>query len=229
VRRTICLATAGLLLGCSTTTTIHRKHQLPIEAEVIGGTPESIYVADDYGTRHMIARSSIADVDYPGNIHALIGGGLFGYGIFNIAVGLDDCDSEGAAFCTGVLAPAIIGAGLIAWGLIVHEEQQSALNDTSLRVPRRTPPRIAYPPRRPPPDTRPVAPVPVDLPEEPTGPMPTEPGTPNPPASPPAPPPPPAAPAPPTAAPPPASPPAPAPAPAPSAPARVPTKAFPVD
>jgi hypothetical protein len=238
-------------MGCSTTATISRRNDVPIEAEIAGGSRQSIFIVDDTGRRYEVPRETITDVDYPGNVHAGIGGGILGYGIVNIALGVSECDSLGAAYCAGVFTPAIVGALLLAWGLVVYDDAQSSFLDTShpSKEGKWGHAPVARRPRRPPPDTRPVAPLPVEL-EEDTGPTATpDPSQPGPTATEPRPaePLPPSPPAPPGAAPPGAAPstgapsasapapkpPAPAPTPpppsAPAAPKDAPTKAFPVD
>lgn len=105
-----------------------------VEGRIVGGSRDSIFVADDQGGEHEIPRSDVTDIDYPGNVHANVGAGVLAYGVLNIAVGLPDCNArtdDKAAFCTGVFLPAIIGAGMIIWGLAVHQGQTSAFADTS--------------------------------------------------------------------------------------------------
>ncbi|HEY3499981.1 MAG TPA: hypothetical protein VGK73_35070 [Polyangiaceae bacterium] len=175
-----------MLLGCSATSTITRVREPPIEADIVGGSPQSIFVVSEGGNQYEIPRSDIAKIDYPGNVHATVGAAVLTYGIINIGFGLEDCGrqtSYQAAYCTGVFAPAVLGVGLILWGLLTHQEEVNAADDTSLtshlrneeealpgpRASKTTPRR----PRRPQPDTRPVTPVAVDLPEDEPGPSPT--------------------------------------------------------
>ncbi len=123
-----------LVFGCSTTSTIMRADAPNVEGSIVGGSRDSIFVADDQGGEHEIPRSDVTDVDYPGNVHANVGAVVLGYGLLNIAVGYNDCDKrtdDKAAFCTGVFLPAVIGAGMILWGLAVHQGQTSAFADTS--------------------------------------------------------------------------------------------------
>ena len=121
-RKWVALASSLVLLACSTTSTIYRKKGPPIEAEVVGGSKESIFV-DDGNQWHEIPRSDIRDIDYPGDVHAGVGAGILAYGALNIAVGFDQCahaNENQAAFCTGVFLPrgtiARRGAALIDRG-----------------------------------------------------------------------------------------------------------------
>jgi hypothetical protein len=133
---------AGLLLtaGCSTTSTIARIHEGPIEGDIVGGSPDSIFVARDAGGECEIKRDDVSSIDYPGNVHRNAGVAVLVYGGLNIAVGVPKCSEQTenkAAFCTGVFIPAAIGLGLIAWGLVVEHGQTSAVADTSRRAPTR--------------------------------------------------------------------------------------------
>jgi hypothetical protein len=123
-----------LTLGCSTTSTITRTYQGPIEGDIVGGSPDSIFVATDSGREYEISRDDISSIDYPGNVHANVGAGVVVYGGINIALGMPKCNErkdDKAAFCTGVFTPAVIGLGMIVWGVVVHYGQTSAVADTS--------------------------------------------------------------------------------------------------
>jgi hypothetical protein len=127
----------GLVLatvGCSTTTTIVRTSGPTIEGEVVGGSRDTIFVRRGSGTEDEIPRDDISELDYPGNVHAGFGGALLGYGLLNIAVGFPQCEKRNrdqAAFCTGVFLPAVLGAGMTVWGLVVNRGQAAAVADTS--------------------------------------------------------------------------------------------------
>ena len=137
-----CALTLLLNASCSTTTTIYRNSGPPIEASVVGGTPTSIVVESDNGQDEVL-RSDVYEYDYPGNVHAEFGGFLLGYGLLNIAVGLPKCDEQPsdqqAAFCTGVFLPAVLGAGMLVWGVVVNRSAKTAVLDQS-RTSRLPPP-----------------------------------------------------------------------------------------
>ncbi|HTQ02753.1 MAG TPA: hypothetical protein VMI54_02810 [Polyangiaceae bacterium] len=123
-----------LTFGCSTTSTITRINEAPVEGDIVGGSPDSIFVRGDNGREYEIPRDDVSDIDYPGNVHTNVGVGVLAYGVLNIAVGMPKCNRQTdnqAAYCTGVFLPAAIGAGLIVWGLIVHHGQTAAVADTS--------------------------------------------------------------------------------------------------
>src|SRR5688572_24976207 len=110
------LATCSM--ACSTTATIHRSNGMMMEGSIEGGSPDYIVVTPRFGPRQEVPRSDIAEIDHPGNVHALLGGIFLGYGIVNIAVGMEECQNNGdGAYCTGVFLPAAVGTGLLVWGL----------------------------------------------------------------------------------------------------------------
>ena len=131
-----CGTGVALLLNasCSTTTTIYRNSGAPLEATVVGGTPTSIVLESGNGQDEVL-RSDVYEYDYPGNVHANIGGVVLGYGLLNIAVGLSQCDEQPsdrqAAFCAGVFLPAVLGAGMLVWGLVVNRSARTAVADRS--------------------------------------------------------------------------------------------------
>src|SRR5687768_14062691 len=140
-RSVACLLVGSYCAGCSTTSTIHRSSGLPVEADIEGGSADAILV-NAHGHRDVIARSDITDIDYPGNVHAGVGGGLLGYGVLNVLVGMRTCedrsecssDGEQAGFCTGVFIPGAVGLGMLIWGLVVNGSEKSAVKDRSLSI-----------------------------------------------------------------------------------------------
>lgn len=123
-----------MTFGCSTTSTIWKVQGPPVEGDIVGGSPESIFVDTDVGREYEIPKDDIARIDYPGNVHANIGLGLFIYGALNIFLGLPECrerTEHKTAFCTGVFLPAALGTGLTAWGLLVEHGQKAGTKDTS--------------------------------------------------------------------------------------------------
>lgn len=130
-RFTLRVAAFALLLGCSTTSTVVHVSEPDIEGDIVGGSPESIFVELDSGAEVEVRRDEITSIDHPGNVHAGVGAGVLGYGILNIAVGAPECDRYGTAFCTGVFLAAAIGAGLIVWGLFVNGQERAGVEDKS--------------------------------------------------------------------------------------------------
>ena len=116
--------------GCGTKATITRVNAPPVEAEIVGGDQENIYVELAGGTMP-IAREEIEDIDHPGNVAAVIGGLVSAYGIANLALGLPQCEKQGPAFCTGVILPATIGLPVMIYGIAVWARSRGAANPTS--------------------------------------------------------------------------------------------------
>ena len=172
-------------MACSTTATIHRSNGMMMEGTIEGGSPDYIVVAPRYGRRQEVPRNEIAEIDHPGNVHALLGGIFLGYGIVNIAVGYEECQNNGdGAYCTGVFVPAAVGTGLLVWGLATWMGSTSSAEDMSMEPRAREPAPAPVPAALPPHDAvqsapAPLAPPPAEPP--PAAPPPTSP----PPAAPP--------------------------------------------
>ncbi len=184
-----------LALACSTTSTISRISEPDVEGDIVGGSPDSIFVSMDDGSEYEIPRRDISTIDYPGNVHTAIGGGILGYGVLNIAVGLGECQDrreQQAAFCTGVFTPAILGAALMTWGIIVNQGQKGGAFDKSRpagEIPEQSPGRFpswasgrrapASRPQATAPEPAPSAPPTSETPKPaPATPQPDAPGTP---------------------------------------------------
>jgi hypothetical protein len=116
------------LTGCSTSATITRRFGSPRDAKIVGSDSENVYV-ETLGGRDAIPRSEITDIDHPGNVAAVIGGIVAAYGAANIAVGVPQCEKQGAAFCTGVFIPAVVGVSVMTWGLGTYGSSVSAVSD----------------------------------------------------------------------------------------------------
>jgi hypothetical protein len=167
---------AVLALGCSTTSTITRVNGPPVEADIVGGSRDTIFVRSESGAEFEIRRRDVTDIDYPGNVHAIVGAGVLGYGIVNMVVGLPNCSSQSkydVAYCTGVVLPAVLGAVIMTWGLVTNLDAQAAADDRSWRS------RLPGPPRNgaetvahaqvsePAPRPKRVAPLPIYLEDDP--------------------------------------------------------------
>jgi len=188
------------VMGCSTTSTIARGSGPPLEGHIVGGSPSAL-VIEDGGRRYAIPRSDIREIDYPGNVHAVVGGILAGYGVLNVAVGYEDCangsgtDAQNRAYCVGLFTPGAVGLGMLIWGLVINSGAKRAASDQSLEV--EAPPPFYPPPPYPPPVTAPpgfapphAAPPPAATAAPPpattTPPTPATTGEPRPPPTPPA-------------------------------------------
>jgi hypothetical protein len=127
------LSIAGLALlacfnaACSTMATVTRRNAPALDARIIGGDSENVYVESGNGRIETIPRSDIQDIDHPGNVAALIGGIISAYGLVNIVVGSPNCETQGAAYCTGVFLPMAVGLPIMSWGGYTHTQSLLAL------------------------------------------------------------------------------------------------------
>lgn len=120
----VCLA--AFATGCGSNAIITTKGSYtPIEAKITRSTSNTIYV-EAAGSEVGIGRESITDIDHPGNVAATIGGVISAYGVVNIIRGAGDCDTQGAAYCTGVFLPTAIGGSLLGYGLSVWLDSTNA-------------------------------------------------------------------------------------------------------
>ncbi|AUX45499.1 uncharacterized protein SOCE26_069910 [Sorangium cellulosum] len=60
----------------------------------------------------------------------MLGGVLTAYGALDVGVGLPRCETEGAAFCTGVFLPIGIGLPVMIWGIATNTGSRSAVNES---------------------------------------------------------------------------------------------------
>ena len=123
------LALAGM--GCATTATVSHDGEED-EVKILDSNSRQIRVSKGE-QEYTIDKSSIRDIDHPGNVAAAIGALLTVYGVINIAVGEPKCHEKGAAFCTGVFTPAAVGLPLLVWGLIVWHGSTNAAGVMSPR------------------------------------------------------------------------------------------------
>ncbi|WP_282421624.1 hypothetical protein [Polyangium sp. 15x6] len=111
----LCAAFAALATGCGTTATISRFNEPAIEGKIISAN-DGILTVETRAGNDSIALQRVTDIDHPGNVAGTIGTVLTGYGIANIAIGAENCERGGPAYCLGVFLPAAIGVPLMAWG-----------------------------------------------------------------------------------------------------------------
>jgi hypothetical protein len=126
ISRGLLVATAlASLGGCGTTATITRMDGTKVEAHITGGDTQKLYIEED-GDTFTVPRSEVRDVSHPGNAATIVGAILAGYGVLNIAVGAPMCGEKGAAFCTGVVLPELVGLPMLIWGIATHASSVSA-------------------------------------------------------------------------------------------------------
>jgi hypothetical protein len=117
-----------VLSGCGTSATVRLNNGRTVQGAIVAGDQSAIYldVGDDEGVT--VPRRVIRDVDHPGNGAATVGVILLAYGVANIAVGLPQCDKNGATFCAGVFLPAGLGLALATYGLTVWGGSRKAMH-----------------------------------------------------------------------------------------------------
>jgi hypothetical protein len=178
VRGCVVLVLSGSL-ACSTTATVVRTDGTRLEGTIEGGGPDHITLRPKLSGNQQIPRRQIKDIDHPGNVHAIIGGVVIGYGAAVVAGNWDECrEREEVAMCGGMFLPAAVGVGMLIWGLGTWLGSSKAADDTSA-------PRLAEPPPLKPVPTLPPAPPPPPSASAP--PPPVEPPLPAAPPAPPAP------------------------------------------
>jgi hypothetical protein len=97
-----------------------------MEAKILRSNHDSLFIETSGGGEMVVPRSEVTDIDHPGNVVAVVGGAIGGYGLLNIAVGLSHCDTMGAAYCTGVFTPAAVGIPMLIYGLVVWNDSKDA-------------------------------------------------------------------------------------------------------
>jgi|KBSMisStaDraftv2_1062788.scaffolds.fasta_scaffold362177_1 hypothetical protein len=122
----------ALAAGCGSTATITRYSGGTIDGEIVSADGRNVYIRRE-NQALAIPRQDIVDIDHPGNGAAVAGAILTAYGVLNIAVGAPQCDTKGAAFCTGVFAPLAIGLPLTIYGVVVWQSSVSAAKPGSGR------------------------------------------------------------------------------------------------
>jgi hypothetical protein len=85
------LCFTGCLDGCSWTATIGRTDGLDNEAEIEHSDADALYLLSRNGTLHRVPRRSVRSIDHPGNVEAIVGAILLGFGI---AIAVDEWDKN---------------------------------------------------------------------------------------------------------------------------------------
>ena len=122
IKTLACLSIAALATGCGSSATLTLRDGQTIEGIIRASSSENVYVTK-FGDVKRVPRSEIADIDHPGNVAATIGGVVTAYGIANIIIGMPTCErTENPAYCAGVVLPAVLGLGLVTYGVSVWAE-----------------------------------------------------------------------------------------------------------
>jgi len=120
---------AGLLLMSfpACTATVHRVNGPNVEAEIVGSDADGLQVASDQGTTYRLPRDSVAAIDHPGDVTAILGaiaiivGGL----VAVTASGARSDQPRRKAFLPG-LAVSSGGFALLLGGLIPYSRSRTA-------------------------------------------------------------------------------------------------------
>jgi len=123
---------ACVLVGCSANATIIRSERDggTVYGKIVGLGERNLYVKTPSGEEVGVPRDEIEDIDHPGNILAVVGAAIAVFGAYNIGVSLPNCDSRSTAFCVAVVIPAVVGAGMSAWGGSVYARSHAAAKST---------------------------------------------------------------------------------------------------
>ena len=105
--------------ACSSAT-LYRHNAPDLEATIVGGNADYLYVEAENGRVVRIVRKNVTEIDHPGNVEAIVGGILTAYGGGLAATVALSRDGGGMALPLSVAAGAVGIPGLIllADGLI---------------------------------------------------------------------------------------------------------------
>lgn len=140
-------ASCLLLLSCSTTTTVYRINGAAIDGHLAGGDSRSVVV-----NGVIIDRDDIVEVDYPGNVHSLVGAIIGGLGTLNVLAGCPEDTFTGEPrnrdWCGAGVIELVVGVPMMIWGIATNQSAKAKFNSTSLELERPEPerPRPAEPP-----------------------------------------------------------------------------------
>jgi hypothetical protein len=120
------------------TATIHRINAPNIEAEIVGSDGDGLQVASDQGATYRIPRDSVAEIDHPGDVAAIVGlaAAMVGGLVAVTAGGAGNNESRRGAFIPGLVL-STTGFALLLGGLIPYSRSLSAS-----RAFRAAPPRL---------------------------------------------------------------------------------------
>ncbi len=160
--RTLLLAVSSLALsGCHATATVSLMKGNSVEARIMGGDRERLWLRSEAGADLYVPRRDVRDIDHPGNVLALIGGLIGGSYAASLAIQASSCNTVGVgpALCVGMGSLAVAGWGLFALGLWQWLSSRNAV-EPNLDVPLPPLPQPSAPPcpAGPPPGFEPMSP-----------------------------------------------------------------------
>ena len=135
-RAPIILILLILATNACSSATIYRHGAPDLEATLVGGNEQYLYVETDDDRVVRIERKKVTEIDHPGNIAAAIGGGLslLGGGLVYLgATGQPGLEGNGYLTAIGAifLIPGVItlASGMITWG-----RSAAAANERDLQL-----------------------------------------------------------------------------------------------
>lgn len=140
--------------GCSSNALIKRRRELPVEAQILGGSVNTIFVRDS-GGEATIERIDIADVDHPGTGMMAAGPAIALSYFLPLFPSTSNCAGGTLGRCMGAILPFTVGLAVFAKGVAIYSDSVAALKDQSrfdpdarpvLRGPRKTPQTRETPP-----------------------------------------------------------------------------------
>jgi hypothetical protein len=130
---TVLVALALAASGCSSTATIYRRDEPPLEARIVGGSPDSLLVAERPHQRTVVPRDSVTTIRHPGVIASTTGMVLFvGSLITPVFLWGTECVLDGQDRCVATSAIGTVGLAMLVWGAIKLSRSRRAERDTSL-------------------------------------------------------------------------------------------------
>jgi hypothetical protein len=130
---TVLVALALAASGCSNTATIYRRDEPPLEARIVGGSPDSLLVAERPHQRTVVPRARVVAVRHPGVIVSTTGMVVFvGSLLAPIFLWGPECVSDGQSRCVATSTIGIAGLAMLVWGAVTLSRSRRAESDTSL-------------------------------------------------------------------------------------------------
>lgn len=118
------VACAGPMAAACTSATIHRSGGPDFEAQIVGGDRQHLYLRNEAGQTFAVPRSTVSDIDHPGNILMVAASPfLLVAAVLFLVPTQDECttarciDSRSVLRALG-LGYGALGAGLLAGGAI---------------------------------------------------------------------------------------------------------------
>jgi hypothetical protein len=130
---TVLVALALAASGCSTTATIYRRDEPPLEARIVGGSPDSLLVAERPHERTVVPRDRVTTIRHPGVIASTTGMVVFvGSLVAPLFLWGHGCLLDDREPCVATSAIGVAGLATLVWGAVMLSRSRRAERDTSL-------------------------------------------------------------------------------------------------